>query len=149
MKRSVLAEAFKHLIEGYDIPTPAGMLKVKAADAAKELESLPYSVLTNLAHAVLWQDLWLARIHGGKKNSTMEEWRNDWRRPDPSEWESLRRRFIEGLHEAAAIAGAEPFVHKCDSDEEAIDRLLRILVHGAYHCGQMNLLKRALRKTKD
>ena len=144
MNNSTLVATFDHILEGYDIPKPEGMLKLKRADAVIDIEPSPYTLLTNLAHATLWQRFWLNKLHGGKKKSTMEEWKNDFRVPAPEEWEPLRREFIEGLKEARSIAkGEAPF--EC-TEEEAQDTLLRIAVHGAYHCGQMNLLKRMLRK---
>ncbi len=145
MDRSALAEVFKQIIEGYDIPTPAGMLRVKREDVAILVEPLPYSLLTNLAHANLWQRLWLASLKGGSRKAGMEEWKNDFRIPDPSEWNALRKEFLEGLLEAQRIAASEPFDHKLQSDQEAVEKLVKIAVHGAYHCGQMNLLKRAIK----
>jgi len=43
------------------------------------------------------------------------------------------------------IAASEPFEHRMKSDAEAIHMLVQIAVHGAYHLGQINLLKRELR----
>jgi len=143
MDSSTLVEMFDHILEGYDIPTPDGMLKVKREDAAKDIDKSPYSLLTNLAHATLWQRFWLQKLHGGKKKSTMAEWKQDFRVPDPEEWEGLRREFLEGLKETREIARSGQ--HKCTDDAEATATLLRIAVHGAYHCGQMNLLKRMIR----
>lgn len=72
----------------------------------------------------------------------MQEWSNDFRVPEASEWAGLRKEFLDGLAQARAIAASEPFAHKLNSDAEAVETLIRIAVHGAYHCGQMNLLKR-------
>ena len=144
MNNPTLVAMVDHILEGYDIPSPEGMLKVKRADAARDIDPSPYSLLTNLAHATLWQRFWLNKLHGGRKRSTMEEWKNDFRVPAPEEWEPLRREFLEGLKEARAIAAGE-IAFEC-TEEEAQDTLLRIAVHAAYHCGQMNLLKRMLRK---
>lgn len=144
---SSLTALFDQILEGYDIPKPESMLKVKQGDAGQIADSAPYSLLTNLAHATLWQRFWLQKLHGGRKKSNMTEWRDDFRVPDPDEWDGLRREFLAGLREARAIAAGElPF--QC-SDEEARDTLLRIAVHGAYHCGQMNLLKRMNRSAKN
>lgn len=134
---------FDHILEGYDIPAPNSMLRIGAESSAVKHENLPYSILTNLAHTVLWQDFWLAKLEGGRKRSSMAEWQNDFRVPDASEWKDLRSRFILGLQEARRRAASQPFDHRCSSDAEAVDTLLRIAVHGAYHCGQMNVLKRA------
>lgn len=142
MDLTALALVFTHILEGYDIPAPEGMLKVSKERAAVKHEDIPYSLLTNLAHAVLWQTFWLNKLAGGRKKSNMTEWKDDFRVPDPSEFPELKKQFIEGIKQAKAVAESSPFEHQCDSDDEAIDCLCRIAVHAAYHCGQLSLLKR-------
>lgn len=140
MKIPTLELLFTHIIEGYDIPTPAATVKVSAERAAIQHPGVPYSLLTNLAHTVLWQDIWLQGLAGGKGKGGMQDWKNDWRVPDPSEWEALRKRFLEGLKAARAYCQGTP--HQAESDEKAADLLIRIAVHASYHVGQMALLKR-------
>lgn len=140
---SDLAHVFDQILQGFDIPTPEQAIKITQSKAAEQVSPLPYSFLTNLAHAALWQDLWLGALAGGRAKSTMQEWKNDFRIPDPSEFESLKERFIEGFRKAREIAASEPFTHKAESDALAKELLTRIAVHGAYHLGQMNLLRRA------
>ncbi len=144
MNREILVQVFDQILEGWDIPTPAGMLRVKVENAAIKHPDAPYSLLTNLAHAVLWQDFWIQKLSGGRKNSNMIEWKNDFRIPESREWKGLRTRFLEGLKQAREMAASEPFSHQSNSDQEAIQTLVQIAVHGAYHCGQMNLLKRII-----
>lgn len=141
-RAEILGELFTHIIEGYDIPTPEGLLKVSAERAAKVHEGAPYSLLRNLAHAVYWQSLWLDRLQGRPVPPIMDIWKGDWKEPSPSEFKRIRQEFVDGLKTARTIATTEPFEHAMESDEKAIDRLLRIAVHGAYHMGQLNLLKR-------
>lgn len=148
MDRAALVKVFDHIIEGADIPTPRGMLRINIDDANDTLPGLPYSVATNLAHAVLWQEFWLKKLAGGPRYSSNNEWKQDFRIPDADEWPDLRQRFVEGLERARAIAASEPFDHQAANDDEAVETLVRIAVHGAYHCGQMNLLKRAHRASK-
>lgn len=142
VERQALVHVFDQILEGYDIPTPAGMLRVRGDAAAAKVDPAPYSLLVNVAHAAMWQDFWLRKLAGGRRKSTMEEWSKDWRVPDPDEWPEVRKRFVDGLTEARRIAAAEPFEHRLPTDQEAIETLVRIAVHGAYHLGQMNLLKR-------
>lgn len=99
-----------------------------------------------MAHAVLWQEFWLNKLNGGRKKSSMKEWKDDFRKPAPEELEDLKSRFVSGLRQAADIAASGPFAHKCTDDIDAIDTLLRIAVHGAYHMGQLNLIKRSVSK---
>jgi uncharacterized damage-inducible protein DinB len=145
MDRSAVAELFRQILEGDDIPAPSAVLKVKVADAARELDSFPYSLATNLAHAVLWQRLWLNALRGGKAKSGMAEWKDNFRIPEPSELDGLRREFIAGLEEADRIAKSNPFDHQMANDALAVEYLLKIAIHASYHLGQMNLIKRAVR----
>lgn len=143
MSAGGLVEAFTHLIDGYDVPAPRAILKVSRASASMAVPGLPYTLLTNLHHTVVWQRFWLAKLQGGPRKSGPEQWRLDWRVPDDSEWEGLRAEFLAGLDEARRVAASEPMDHALATDAEAVDALCRILVHASYHVGQMNVLKRA------
>jgi uncharacterized damage-inducible protein DinB len=145
MDRSALVLVFDHLIQGFDIPRPAGMLKVSGPTANRQLPDLPYSLATNLAHTLVWQEFWLAKLNGGRRKAGPQASHNDFRVPSPDEFPRLRRQFLEGLDRARAVAASEPFDHKLPTDEEAVDTLVRIAVHAAYHVGQMNVLKRSAR----
>lgn len=149
MDRTALVQVFDQVIGGWDIPTPAGLLRLASGDRSRMPEGSPYSVITNLAHAVLWQDFWLRKLAGGKKKSGPPEWNQDFRVPAPDEWDALRRSFVAGLEEARRIAASEPFDHRCADDAEAVETLVRIAVHGTYHLGQLNLLKRLVRASRD
>ncbi|MCW5944103.1 MAG: DinB family protein [Fimbriimonadaceae bacterium] len=148
MDRRAVTLLFRQIREGWDVPTPTGMLRVKGDAAAREVAPLPYSLLTNLCHTVYWQRLWLASLHGEPRPTGMKAWTGDWRVPEASEWPTLRAEFLAGLDEAARIANSEPFDHRMESDEKAIEVLVALAVHAAYHLGQMNLLKRAVREVK-
>lgn len=137
---AILVDFFDQILTGEDIPVPSTMLKIKAEKAAILPEHAPYSVLTNLAHAVLWQELWLQKLHGKRKASGMQEWQNDFRIPEPSEFGALRTRFLDGLAEAREIA--RTMSHSLDSDEAACHVLLTIGIHASYHLGQMKCLLR-------
>ncbi|MBI5708203.1 MAG: DinB family protein [Armatimonadetes bacterium] len=144
-----LDRMFQQIQEGWDIPTPQGLLRVKEDHASVLVERMPYSMAKNLAHAVYWQDLWLGALRGDARPPQIEVWKNDFRDPEPSEWKTLRARFIEGLQEARDWCGPRFSEHKRETDQSAIDALLAIAIHGSYHMGQMNLLKRALKKGKE
>ncbi|MDI9641065.1 DinB family protein [Kamptonema cortianum] len=144
-ERAGLALVFRQMLEGWDIPAPEGMLKIKAESANRQIEGLPYSIATNLAHAVLWQDFWLDKLKGGKQKSGMEQWEHDFDVPEPNQWNELRSRFVAGLKEAMDYCTQEEFKHQAANDDAAVETLTRIATHGAYHIGQLNLLKRAMR----
>jgi uncharacterized damage-inducible protein DinB len=146
--RAGIVRMFDHILLGYDIPKPESLLKISSASASVKLDLLPYSLATNLAHTLLWQNFWLQKLAGGRQRSGPQEWSNDFKVPEISEWSHLRDSFLEGLWKARAIAESEPFLHGCENDAEAVDALLCIAVHGAYHIGQMNLLKRAMNAQK-
>ncbi|MEP0766172.1 MAG: DinB family protein [Fimbriimonadia bacterium] len=148
MDRALLVMQFDQILEGWDIPTPAGVLRVREDSRAAVPAGAAYSILTNLAHTVLWQDFWLQKLAGGRRKAGPPEWNNDFRVPDPSEWHALKKRLLDGLQEARRIAASEPFDHKLVSDQEAVETLIRILIHVSYHLGQMNLLRRMASSAK-
>ena len=143
MDPKTAAEALRQVWEGRDFPPPKRILSnVKAEDAARVPAGFKYSILTLTEHNNLWNGIWLGRLVDRKRPDMTE----DWRVPKPAEWPEIRSRFLEGMEEALAIAEANPFRHKMKSDEVAIQTLLQIAVHTAYHVGQFVLIKRALRK---
>lgn len=137
---AVLTELFDQIIDGWDIPKPTSLNQLKAADASVKRDGVPYSALTNLAHAVLWQEAWLSALRGDPvRQQTL--WENDFRIPEEHEYRRLRKRFAEGLHEARKYASGE-LVHQRESEEKARTTLLRIAIHASYHLGQCSLLRR-------
>lgn len=143
--KSDIAEAFEQVSEGRDILHPKRLLsRITAADAARKLPGVPYSILDNLAHADLWQRIFLAPMLGTRAPSYLE----DWKEHEPSEWEEVRKGFLERF-EAARRLAAEGFdkTDKAKADS-ARARLIQTLIHDAYHLGQINLLKRMLRAEK-
>ncbi len=135
-----IVELFDHILGGRDIPKPSGLSRMKREVAVSRHPGAPYSPLTNLAHAVLWQEAWLRSL-SGIKTSGPELWNNDFRVPEPGEYEALRARFVDGLKEARAFATGET-PHRCPSDDKAVTTLIKIAVHASYHMGQINLLRR-------
>lgn len=140
------AEALRQIIIGKDIPSPRALLRNITADtAAIRLPYFPYSILTNLAHAVFWQKNWLNRLKGIRSRPFTE----DWRVPPKEEWDTLRAEFLTGLQEALMLATRKPSNHKMQSDEIAARVLFEFVIHSSYHLGQINLMKRALRLSKN
>lgn len=135
MNSAVLKVLFDQIIEGKDIPVAASMLRQGARRVADTPEGLPYSLIENLWHAVYWQDLWLRELQGEKVPSLMAIWEGDWRTPQEVEFADLREQFLQGLFLARGMC-------KGELDEKQVELLLRIAVHGTYHIGQMNLVKR-------
>ncbi|HWP31670.1 MAG TPA: DinB family protein [Fimbriimonadales bacterium] len=139
------AEALRQIIDGKDIPSPSSLLRNITADkAAIRLPYFPYSIITNLAHAVFWQNNWLNRLKGIRSRPFTE----DWRVPSKEEWDNLRAEFLSGLEEALMLATMKPPNPKMQSDEMAAKVLFELVIHTSYHLGQINLMKRALRLSK-
>lgn len=122
-------EALRQVIEGHDFNAPRSLLRISAERACQRKPNAPYSIAENVAHAVQWQRLWLARIKGERKPEIV-----DWPKVDPEQWPEIREEFCAGLEEAMHLA------ETATDDQSAA--LLQIAVHGAYHVGQWNLLKR-------
>ena len=132
-----MAEVFRQIVDGDDIPQIGHLLKrMTAEQASTSIPGVPYTILTNLEHADFWQRIWLGRLTGGKKPS----FKDDWREPDPSEYETIRGSFLANLAKAHEIASSKPFDHKMKSDDVAVKTLIMIPVHDAYHIGQIKLL---------
>lgn len=128
-----LREMFEQFAEGRDFPSPSGLLGgVSATRAEKLRDGMPYSLADNLAHALRWQEEWMAKFDGAAKPVGSD----DWKPAAPGDYAELRRRFVEGVDRALELSGRD------DLTPGDRVRLVRIALHGAYHLGQMNLLKR-------
>ncbi len=142
MTASTVAEALRQVWEGADIPAPTSLLgNISVTTAARRELWMPYSILTNLAHANFWQTVWLNRLEGKRVANFTE----DWKVLPPESWPEVRELFYTDMQRALAMARSEPFAHKMKSDEAALKTLMQIAVHNAYHIGQVNLLKMQLR----
>ena len=139
--REVIVETFRQIIEGADIPVARTLLNITAERAAEKPPDMPYSILTNLAHANFWQEIWLDRLEGKRARNFLE----DWKTPPAEEWHTVRAQVLGGLDKAVLIAKSEPFGHKMKSDSAAFKTLIQIAIHDAYHLGQINLIKRHMR----
>jgi hypothetical protein len=92
--RAVVKELFRQIVEGVDIPAAESLLRtISVEKAAFKPEWAPYAILTNVAHADFWQQLWLDRLAGKRAKSFTE----DWKTPPAEEWPNVRQRFLENL----------------------------------------------------
>jgi uncharacterized damage-inducible protein DinB len=144
MPQRELAEVFRQILSGADIADPRKLLNMPAKNAAQRLPGFPYSILENLWHAVFWQTIWLDRLEG---KATMR-YTEDWQSPPASEFEELRERFVANIEKAHKLTKAKTLKHKMKSDEVALKQLTAMAIHDAYHIGQMNVMKRVVRKSK-
>jgi hypothetical protein len=131
---NTLQEALFQVAEPIDFDSLADMVgRISADDACRVLPGVPYSVATNLRHALIWQNQWLAFCRGEEKLPPVDA---EWSGVDPLEWPSVRDEFLAGQREALALSGSG------DLHPDVQRRLLRIAIHGAYHLGQIQLMAR-------
>jgi hypothetical protein len=142
--QEAVAETLRQVLFGRDF-RPAGELleSIKPEIAVAAPPGAPYSIATNVAHAEQWQRQWLHTLKG---LPPFKIWGNvkDFPLVDADEWPAVSKRFVDGLIDALTIAESQPFHHHMRGDEAAIRKLNQIAVHGAYHIGQVVLLKRLL-----
>lgn len=138
--KAVVVEALRQLMEGDDFSSPPGLLRsIKADDAVRIPTGAPYSIATNVRHAAIWQNAWLARLKGEAPHRIPPG--SDFPDVPADEWKNVRTDFIDGLTQARTLAEG----WSGDMDEEAVRRFMKIVNHGAYHVGQVQLLKRLLK----
>jgi hypothetical protein len=138
-------EALRQVVNGADFEPAKSLLKtVKPEGAVRVVEGLPYSLATNVAHADIWNRVWLASLEGKRKFNPFP----DFPVVKEKDWPKVRDQFIANIDRAYEIACAKPFEHHCRSDETAVRNLLKIAVHTSYHLGQIKLLKRVLRGSR-
>lgn len=127
-----LLEVTFQYVEPVDFDAATSMLaNLSPADACRVAPGAPYSVATNVLHAAIWQDQWLAFI---EETTPSGESRKDWPDVTEAEWPAVQSRFLEGMKRAVRLA-SNP-----DLSEDQQRRVVRIAIHGAYHLGQISLL---------
>lgn len=133
LERNDLRELIEQFAGGRDFPSPSGLLGgISPARAERLREGMPYSLADNLAHALRWQDEWMARFDGKARPVGADSWIP----AEPGSYPELRRRFLAGVDRAVELSGREDL-----TPGERV-RLVRVALHGVYHLGQMNLLRR-------
>jgi len=136
---------FDQLCNGADFDSPEKLLRTVSAEKAAQIPTgSPYSIATNVAHAEIWQRIWLTSLANTPRPNPFP----DFPIIEPNDWPNVRQSFLAGLEQARQIATTEPLAHKMKSDDQAIAALSRIALHAAYHLGQVKLLKRQLRIQK-
>lgn len=128
-----MTELFDQLQKGLNFPPAAELLGgISAEEASREVPGAPYTILQNLAHTHVRQ----AYLVGGP-NTEMPRHEEEWPSPHPEQWEELRAAFLEGWERAAQMVAKDP-------DPTTTTKLLHVALHGAYHLGQIALLRRMI-----
>jgi hypothetical protein len=147
--QQAVAETLRQLVHGKDFEPPSKLLgSIKSEQAVAIAPGCPYSIATNISHAEQWQRSWL---HSLKKLPRFDVWKDgkDFPVVPPQDWDAVREAFLSGLNDALALAEGSPFAHQMRSEEAALRKLNQIAIHGAYHIGQVRLLKRILWATRQ
>lgn len=134
-----VAEAMRQISEGDDFMSADDLTRDLTPDqACRVATGTPYSIATQVAHALLWQDHWLALIQGNLGDKVDES--EDFPTVDCDQWPELRGRFVAGVELAEAVAGSDE-LGKVVGERTVGQLLLKIAVHNAYHLGQIALLR--------
>ncbi len=136
-------EALRQAYVGRDFEPAEKLILKTPAKALIVPAGAPYSIATNVAHADVWQRVWLARLEGTPVPEIKGQ-ADDFPLISAEEWPAIRERFLAGFRRAMEIAASRPFEHALDTDQAAVKKLLQIAVHNTYHLGQVALLKRLI-----
>ena len=146
--QEAVTETLRQVVQGKDFEPASKLLaSLTNEQAVKVPAGCPYSIATNVAHAEQWQRSWLHQLKGLPPFKVWTD-AKDFPAVKAAQWPAVRKRFIKGLEDALAIAESKPFKHNLRDDAAAIRKLNQIAVHGAYHIGQVKLLKRILWATR-
>jgi uncharacterized damage-inducible protein DinB len=133
-------EAVRQLLTGRDFVPPRTMLMDLTPEQAVAVPlGTPYSIATQVAHALFWQDRWLGRIT--EKPLERKVGKNgDWPKVAPEQWKEIRDRFLDGLKQTKKLSEGD--LSKLLWNDNTVDEvLLQIVVHNTYHLGQVALLR--------
>jgi len=132
------AIALRQIERGADFSAPSAVLKISSAMASASIPGAGYTIAEYVAHADLWNGIWLARILG-EPRPKMHPHRFDWPEAPAHDWNTIRTSFLNRLKDAGSVANRDNL-----TDAE-MDLLMRIALHSSYHLGQIVLLKRQAR----
>jgi uncharacterized damage-inducible protein DinB len=147
-----LAADLRSIVEGeaWHGPALGELLRgVGAAQAAAHPIASAHSIWEIVLHVGAWQEIGRRRMHGEQVTVSRE---NDWPAPPLAADRTAWAETVEGLRRGAARLGAEMLELPTARLEETVrgtdhtvrEMLRGVVEHGAYHAGQVALLKRAL-----
>jgi uncharacterized damage-inducible protein DinB len=124
--------------------------------ASRRLPGVPHTIYEEVWHLAFWIELSLDWI-AGRPTPYPEHASNGFPAPDSARsesWTEVKRRFLDGLDAAAAIAGDPARLEApvtClsragtpDRVEPARDQLEGIAAHNSYHLGRVVLIRQML-----
>lgn len=134
-----VSEAMRQVSEGEDFFNSDDLTRDLSPELACKLPTgAPYSIGTQVAHALVWQDVWLAKIQGNPAIEVTDD--KDFPIVDCADWPEIRGRFVAGTEVAEALANSEDLARVIGTRTVG-EYLLKIAIHNAYHIGQIALLR--------
>ena len=108
---------------------------LSAEQASHVPAGLPHSVADLVAHVAFWQD-YLLGVFRGEDPAWVESAAEGW--PQMTDWDTLKRRFLDDLDALASYARDEAFMQGLDPKGRfRIVPLTSFAGHGLYHLGQV------------
>jgi len=147
-----LADDLRSIVEGkaWHGPALGELLRgVDAAQAQAHPIAAAHSIWEIVLHVATWQEVVRRRMHG---EMLTVAWEENWPPPPATADDGAWAEAVEGVRRGAARLGAEMLELAPARLEETVRgkghtvrQMLRgVIQHGAYHAGQVALLKRAL-----
>lgn len=141
------------LVRPFAYAPPAHVLEgLSDAEAVRRIDGIPHAVAELVAHLSFWQEWFLDRCRG-MPTPLAKHAVSRWPPAPPGSWDETRRRFLEGLRQAAAVGSktdrlARPLSPAIEvprmSHYTLNDALTHIAVHNAHHLGQVVVLRQML-----
>jgi len=136
---NAVAEAMRQVANGEDFWSADTLTRDLSPESACKIpDGCPYSIATQVAHMLVWQDHWLDQIQGQPVKDVSDA--EDFPSPALEDWTNLRGRLVAGIDLASSIsAGID--VDRSTGQRTVGDTLLKIAIHNAYHIGQIALIR--------
>jgi hypothetical protein len=120
------------------------------ADAERRLSGASHSIAEIVAHLSFWQDWFLARCRGDARPMVTAA-ADGWPPVPTGSWPGLRGRFMDGLHQLAALGdtgGSAPVSPALEFPPLAHytipDALVHVATYNSHHLGQVVVLRQLL-----
>ena len=123
---------------------------LSAGDAARRVPGVSHTVAEIVAHLSFWQDWFYARCTGDPQPMVASA-ATGWPAVHADEWSALQSRFVDRLHQLAALGDgdlsrrlAPPIEFPPLASYTVADALIHVATHNAHHLGQVIVLRQLL-----
>jgi hypothetical protein len=144
MMNELIQEVLRQVVEGDDFTPPAELLMdLTSEQATAAVGGSVESIASIVWHTLFWVDAWNAAVEGDIGRLKWIPNDETWPAVTADDWPELRDRFIAALATsqrlAASVSADAPGMPE---SRTAIQNLLQIAVHTAYHLGQIVTIRR-------